>query len=165
MYLCVCVCVLVACAGMWMTACQWKGCHYLADVCVWAMTGGRVTSVVRAQHCPDRKHYFMISLQDRSTRHNLQRCSLTSFQEVIAIHTTEKCGRLCACGTFMTIAWWMAISKVLFLYQGYYFRITKWGFFFFCFVLRALKRGALVNLSPPCPYPLTFSVLQQCRGV
>lgn len=23
-----------ACRGMWMTACQWKRCHYLADVCV-----------------------------------------------------------------------------------------------------------------------------------
>lgn len=30
-WLCVCVCV---CASMWMAACQWKRCHYLADVCV-----------------------------------------------------------------------------------------------------------------------------------
>lgn len=43
---CLCVCVCVGtCRGMWMTACQWKRCHYLADVCVSCDRGqGHITS-------------------------------------------------------------------------------------------------------------------------
>lgn len=81
---CASVCVWVcvdACRGMWLTACQWKRCHYLADVCVSCdREGGRVVSLVGSWHCADRKHYFVIPLLRGNTCHNLRSHCSTLFR-------------------------------------------------------------------------------------
>lgn len=126
----------------------------------WFVTGGRVTSLAWIPHSEDRKHHFMISPR-KETLLSQSAMPLLDLIWRLDQYTQQRSTKVCS--SSMTIAWEMAISKALFLYEAYVFRITKWGFF--CFVRRALKWGDLVNLSPPCPYPLTFSVSQQYMGV
>lgn len=87
---CVRVCV-EACRGTWMTACQWKRCHYLADDCASCDRGqGHITSG-ELTLCGQETLLSDFPLEGKHSCHNLLCHYSTSFRGYSNMRDKKKC--------------------------------------------------------------------------
>lgn len=117
---CLRVCVNTR-AGTWMTACQWKKRHYLADDCVSCDRGqGHITSG-ELTLCGQETLLSDFPLEGKHSCHNLQRYCSTSFRGYFNMRK-----RMCVCV-------WVPdtrdknmtdIYRTIFFYTSYFFKIT-----------------------------------------
>lgn len=148
-----CVCV-GACWGMWMTGCQRKGCHYLADVGASCVQGqGHITS---SELTLCGQETLLYDFPTRGKHSCQSQCShhptTQSHFEVFPPWFTKKKSRI-----FTTIIWKRPPEPFI---SCFFSTGTIFLKLIHLLCSEGLGEGSVFPPSPPpsCPYPLTSSV-------